>query len=168
MALTALERKRNQLQRQREAEEKLPDRTYPFLAIPFFKYLVDDPNWSGIEMAFDMMGLAAPSFDDDSGPKSGTGEPEEFSPFEGYQGSIGRAEVMVGQLLDAATELAGIINIYKVAEITARLAELANSDLSDPAAKKQALADIVRLTKIRERLDKRVRWNLPQWKVKGD
>jgi len=82
--------------------------------------------------------------------------------------SLGKAEFVIATLLDAAVELAQWVNDYKLSEINARIEELEQADLSDPAAKKQALANIVTLTKIRDELSKSVRWTLPQWKVKGE
>jgi hypothetical protein len=85
-----------------------------------------------------------------------------------YRGALGRAERMVGYYLDAADTLAHWINRYKQDEINARINELEQVDFSDPAAKKQALADIVRLTKYRDQLQKHVRWSLPQWEIKSE
>ena len=118
-------------------------------------------------MALDVAGLDGDGFYDEAEPKSSTGqiEPETY---EGIHGAIGRAELTVGMLLEAATVLAGMINDFKQQEISTRITELEAADLTDPAAKKQALADIVRLTKYRDQLEKQVRWSLPQWKVKGE
>ncbi|WIJ24221.1 hypothetical protein [Devosia sp. RR2S18] len=169
MALSPAEKQRRYRERQAQAKktERLTagDSTADFLRTPFFEYLSQDGNWMNVEMNFDIMGLEAPSFEDDSGPKSTTGEIEETT-YEGHAGSIGRAEIMVGQLLDAATELAGIINRYKRLEIAQRIAELQAADLSDPQRKKQALADVVRLNSLLSRLERQVRWPLPEWSVK--
>ena len=72
---------------------------------------------------------------------------------------------MVGCLIDAASELARIINEYKRNQITSRLREIENADLSDPGVKKAALTEVVRLQKMVDHLDKRVRWSFPQWKL---
>jgi hypothetical protein len=167
MARSNTERARIFRERKREATKASPDLTHPFLKTPFFEYLAEDGNWSSVEMNFDLMGLRAPSFDDDSGPKSAGGEVEQYSPYEGSVGSIGRAEVMVGQLLDAAMELASIVNRYKLEEIDARIAEIEGADLSDPAVRMQALADIVQLNKIRVKLDKEFRRSFREINVKG-
>jgi hypothetical protein len=81
------------------------------------------------------------------------------------RGSIGHAEKAVSFLLDAATQLAAYINDYKKQEIDRAIADLEASGLSDPATRKQALAEIVRLTKMREQLNKGHRRTLPQWRV---
>lgn len=167
MAMTPLERKQNQLKREEAERKKLEDATYPYLQTPFFEYLYDDANWSSVEMNFDLMGLPPPQFDDDSGPASHSDQIDPES-YRGYAGSIGRAEVMVDQLLDAAAELASIINKYKVEEIDARIAELERADLADQASRSAALADVVRLTRLRERLSKRTRRTLEEWSIKGE
>ena len=79
-----------------------------------------------------------------------------------------KAEIMVGQLIDAAASLARIVNDYKRDEIDVRIAEIEQSDLSTPDAKKKAFADMARLKKMRDQLDKQVRWTFPQWKVTGE
>ncbi|WP_165351268.1 hypothetical protein, partial [Ciceribacter ferrooxidans] len=77
--------------------------------------------------------------------------------------SMGRADVFVGLLLEAATVLARRVNEFKLKEIGERIQEIEASEWTDPAAKKQALSDMVRLTKMRDQLSKQVRINLPQW-----
>lgn len=166
-AKTALERKQAQLAREAEERRQMPDASYPFLHTPFFEYLENDPNWTNVEQNFDLMGLPAPVFDDDTGPSSQSGQFDEEDVYAGYAGSIGRAEVMVGQLLDAAAELASIINRYKLREIEARTAELKQSALGDPAQREDAIDQAVRLSRLRDHLEKRVRRTLPEWSLKG-
>ncbi|MNL72983.1 hypothetical protein D3C87_1983840 [compost metagenome] len=74
---------------------------------------------------------------------------------------------MVDYLLAALSQMTIAINAYKVEQLNARIAELENADLSEEGARKAALANIVRLTRMKEHLDKTVRVSLPQWKVKG-
>jgi hypothetical protein len=140
---------------------------------PFFEWGPQDAEWVDFEMTLDQAGIMPPSFTDDSDPKSATGEIERgFDPddgmYAGQVGSLARAEIMVGSLIDAAAFLAGIVNRYKQAEIKARIAEIEQSDLSDPETKRKALADIPRLQKMLDQLTKQVRWTFPQWKVTGD
>ncbi|MCF6370967.1 hypothetical protein [Rhizobium halophilum] len=108
-------------------------------------------------------GIAIPDY-----AVAGDSDPEWKEEDGPNRGSIGRAERIVGLLLDAAGALAGQINQYKTDEINARITELEQADLNDPDVRKQALADIVTLTKIRDQLQKQVRWTLPQWRVKSD
>ena len=70
-------------------------------------------------------------------------------------------------MLASALLLAHIVNDYKSGELRARIAEIEQSDLSDPEARRSALADIVRLQKMLDQLSKQVRRALPEWKVKG-
>ena len=164
--------------RQRQKEEKLNslkkvgdgtnDKVFKQ---PFSAATANNGNWSSFDIAFDVAGLEALSFDDDSGPKSFTGLIEASGkesgsdPYEGATNSLGRAEIMVGCLIDAAAELAGLINTYKRKEIQQRISEIEQSDLTDPLARKAALAQIVRLTKLLDQLDKQVRWTFKQWKI---
>ena len=152
---------------------KLPDapqNASPFRK-PFFEAFEDDGNAQNVEISLDCAGIEPVSFQDDSGPKSFTGQIEQMATdsgeeaYRGAQNSLGRAEVMVGCLIDAAAELASIINTYKRKEIRQRIAEIEESDLADPVARKAALAQIVRLNKLLDQLDKQVRWTFKQWKI---
>ncbi|WP_306043411.1 hypothetical protein [Mameliella sp. MMSF_3552] len=113
-----------------------------------------------------------PVFEDDRGPEAfafeeamGDGDRDEM--FQGARGSIGRAENMIDNLLFAAVELALVVNRFKKEELQARLREIENADLADPAARKAALADVAHISAVLAELDKNVRWTLPKWRVKG-
>jgi hypothetical protein len=166
MAMTALERKQKQLEREAAERRRTEDASYLFLKTPFFKYLENDPNWSSVEMNFDTMGLPAPDYTDDTGPASYSDQ-IEADVYTGFAGSIGRAEIMVEQLLDAASELASIINRYKISEIQARLTELELEDTSDPAKRRAIMDTAVRLDKLKEHLERSVRRSLREWSLKG-
>ncbi|RWI90069.1 MAG: hypothetical protein EOR21_24150 [Mesorhizobium sp.] len=79
-------------------------------------------------------------------------------------GSIGRAENIVGCLLDAAQQLAGAINRYKRKELTEAINGL-EAAIADVEMRQQAIAGIVQLKRIEEQLAKQVKWTLPVWKV---
>lgn len=180
MAKTNAEHQREWRRRRREAKEEALKTeeagalTDVFCA-PFFEAPALTANWSDIELELDAAGLDARPFDDDRGPSSTTGiiedthEAERLGP--AYAGSphnsLSRAEVMIGGLISAAAQLAAVVNDYKQTEIKARIAEIEQSDLSDPETKRRALADIVRLQKMLDQLSKQVRWAFPQWKVTG-
>ena len=173
MALTAKQRKQNQLAREQEEMRVQPDSTYEFLKTPFHEFAEEDPNWTSVTLSFELMGMEAPVFEDDRGPEAfatdlcfATDEDRDDS-FRGYAGSIGRAEVMVDCLLDAAIELAGVIRSYKKKALLIRRNEIENADLSDPNKRREALDANTRISRIEEVLDKNVRRTLPQWKVKG-
>ena len=132
----------------------------------FFDRSVDDV----FHQTFDMMDMEAPEFADDAGPKSFTGSYEEIpelkeSIFPDSGRSLDRAELLVGCLLDAAVSLAQTVNDFKKREIDARIRETTAGDLTDPGKSKIAVERIVILTKMREQLDKDVRWTVPQWRV---
>ncbi len=119
------------------------------------------------------MGLEPPTFEDDRGPEAFASDvcfrtdEDRDDAFQGYAGSIGRAEVMVDYLLDAAVELADVISRYKKVALKVRRAEIEAADLSDPDKRREELDAITRIARIEEVLDKNVRRTLPQWKVKG-
>jgi hypothetical protein len=171
MAMSPADRKRKQIERDRAAMRELPDSTYPFLSQPFHEWVANS-DWEAAEHDINAAGMSMPGFEDNSGPKSFDGEVEkgaskDWHPYPGYQGSIGRAESMVDYLVDALSQMTAAINAYKLEQLNARILELEDADLSSDDARKAALADIVRLSKMKEHLGKTVRISLPQWKVKG-
>ncbi|WP_394198547.1 hypothetical protein [Litoreibacter albidus] len=173
MALTAKERKQKQIAREQEDLRKLPDSTYEFLRTPFYVAAEDNPNWDNVILSFALMGLEPPIFENDQGPESFADQDcfatddDRADAFEGYRGSIGRAEAMVDFLLDASIELASAINSYKKQALRDHRQQIENSDLSDQETRREALGTIARLARIEDALDKNVRRSLPQWKVKG-
>ncbi|KIN71150.1 hypothetical protein [Sulfitobacter guttiformis] len=173
MALTAKERKQNQLAREQEELRKQPDSTFEFLDTPFYQAVEDGMSLSDVELMFDLMGLEPPVFEDDRGPTAFASDvcfltdEDRDEAYQGYAGSIGRAEVMVDHLMDAAIELAGVIKHYKKHALKKKRAEIEAADLSDPDKRREALHTITRIARIEEALDKNVRRTLPQWMVKG-
>lgn len=140
---------------------------------PFHQHLQDDPNWSSFALQLELMGLEPPEFSDDRGPEhfanEGALSPDEDpkDAFPGAEGSIGRAEVMVDMLLDAALELAQIVNRYKLDELQRRRREIEAEDLAEPEERKRALESVTAIARIEEELGKNVRRSFPVWKVKG-
>ena len=172
MALSAKERKQAQLKRQRDTLIRKTDATYPYLATPFFERLERDGNWSSVEMCFDLLGIDPPMFDDDRGPEEFASDAcfstdeDRVEAFQCSKNSIGRAEVMVDMLLDAAMELSHIINRYKQDELRKRREELEMSDLSEPNRRGQALEAAAEIAKLQDELQKNVRRVFPTWRVK--
>ncbi len=176
MAKTALQRKRDQLKRQKEELRLRPDSTYPYLKEPFYKWLdrtEGHGDWHSVEIHCDASRITIDPIVDDSDPHSVDGEVEliwqdrpEESHYAGFKGSIGRAELLVDDLLAAASNIALVINTYKREQIAARIKELEEADLSDPVAKKKAFSDIVRLRKMLERLEKMTRHSVYEYKIK--
>ena len=161
MAMTALERKHRSLERKEAMARSVGDPTDVLTKQPFYEYLNSQQLWRDVELDLDLVEGSAPQFKDDS--DSGLAEDAGIGPF---RGSMGRAERMVAVYLDFATTVAKMINDYKRDAIDNALIQLEQSDLSDPATKAKALADPGRLNKLRDQLDKNVRWELPQWRVK--
>jgi hypothetical protein len=172
MALSATERKRKQLERDREYLRKLPESTYPFLAKPYDAWLESEGDTSDINVPWELMGFESPSFDDNKGPEQYSihpfGHQEDMDEiFAGYEGSVGRAEFMVIQLICAAEALSISINQYKRNQLAERLDSLEAEDLSDPDRRKTAFAESALIARLQDELQKNVRYTFPQWIVKG-
>lgn len=176
MVLSPAEKQSRYRERQKAAKEAADrlaqeniDRLFPATFHDFFNEHGDNTTF---HIAFDAMGMDAPEFTDNSDPKSLSGQIEidnaEFGENLGYTGSLGRAENMIEQLIDATVSLSGIVNEFKRDQITARLNEIEQADLADPSARKAAMGEVVRLNKLLERLSKPARWSFPQWKLRGE
>ncbi|WP_417278395.1 hypothetical protein [Celeribacter sp.] len=173
MAKSSAERQREYMERKRQREVEANASIKGVYAVPFFEYFNEDRRGylSELNMALDIAGIEMPEFENDLGPKhfalndvlDGVDAPE----YSDDVGSLGRAEVMIGSLIDAARVFADMVNDNKRTEIKARLAEIEAADLSDPETRKAALKDVARLNKMLDQLDKQVRWTFPQWKVTG-
>ena len=173
MAKTALERKRESLERKRQAAERLPDATAAFRTISFSEYYSEHDI--EVMFNFDVAGLPPLEFEnDDEDPRSYSGEIEagddpEHGTYDGYHGAIGRAEITVISLMQAAEALARLINNYKRDLIKAEQERLNGlADEADADRRREILAQMVKLDRLRERLDKNVRWTVPEWKLKGE
>lgn len=164
MAMTEAEKKRVQRARKEEARRQNADSTYPYLRQRFSDYGGLEANYSNVEIALGLIGIDAPQIEDERGPEAFAFDAATAGveyPFPGAKGAVGRAEVMIECYLDAAMELASIVNDYKRAEVNARLEELEQSQ----NAGAEAIAEGVRLSKILEALEKNVRRQIPNWKV---
>ncbi|QFT97428.1 hypothetical protein FIU85_08960 [Roseovarius sp. THAF8] len=172
MALSAKERKQAQLAREKQALVRKKDATYAYLKTPFFKCLENDGNWSSVEMCFDLLGIDPPVFDDDLGPEAYasdtcfSNDEDRLEAFQSSEKSIGRAEVMVDMLLDAAMELSHIINRYKQDELLKQRDALEKADLSEPNSRSKALETAAEIAKLQDELQKNVRRTFPVWRVK--
>ncbi len=171
MALTPAEKQkayRDRLKQQQRADLKTGSfDTAEVSKRLFSETFENDPNATDFELALGLAGIVAPTFDDDRGPLKAA-LPHTIAgaedPFGNASGAIGRAEVMIGCLLDAAVTLSGIVNTHLRREINDRLRELEDPQQSDRAT---ALKEAVKLNKMLDQLDKQVRWTFPQWKVTG-
>lgn len=170
MALSNAEKVRRYRERQKEREKQASLTLSGVFKRPFFETLPEDYHLrSDFSDNFEFMGLPTPEFKDDRGPEAYTDYSPEIAgdQFAENPGSLGRAELMVTALIEAAQDLAWHVADYKRQEIKARLAEIEASDLSEPEVKKTALKEAARLNKMLDQIDKQVRWTFPQWKVTG-
>lgn len=159
------EYKRESRRRERERKRNEADETFDALSKPFSEFLADGHRFDEVAVYLEWAGIdgdALPSFEDDTDPEH---DPENDPP---NRGSLGRAERMVGMFMDAASELARLINEYKRKEISARIQELENSSSLDAHARQKARGEIDRLKRMLNHLNKQVRWTFPQWKVTGE
>lgn len=167
MAMTNAEKKQAQRDREEAARRAAEDSTYPYLKETFSEFLFHESNYSNVEIALGLAGIEAPLIENEQGPEVFALEDVIAgveNPFPGASGAIGRAEITIDCLVDAAMELAIVVRNYKRQEIEARLAELENSETADRAT---AMKEAVKLNKILDQLDKQVRRSFPQWKVTG-
>lgn len=166
MALSPAERQRRHRERLKEKERLAADLVDRFVRGKFSEYLESrdcinstreiDENLASVGMA----PRVPLTVDDDP-------EWHEHDWHVPYRGSLGRAERMVGAMIDSAKVLAGLINGFKLREIDAAIAALEAAVPADAAARRQALADAVELQAIRARLLREVRHPFAQIHVKG-
>jgi hypothetical protein len=178
MALTNAEKVKRYRERQKalkQAELLKPTPPTEVFKKPFFEFFTTEDRIGGAySQCLELAGFVPVPFDDDTGPEVSTlddlSDPKEeggFSnPFGDSKGSsLGKAEIIVALLLDAATDLAGWVNDYKKSEIKARLAEIEASEWPDAGSKRMAFAKVAELNKMLRDLDKEVRVPIPRWKV---
>ena len=168
MAKSNAERLREFKARKKEQEKVASLTLDDVFKRPFFETLPEDFHVSSdFEDPLAFAGIPVPEFKDDRGLEAFThyGDTADF--IAPNRGSLGRAEVMITALVEAAVALAEEVNHYKRQEVNARLAEIEAADLSAPEVKKAALQEAARLNKMLDQLDKQVRWTFPQWKVTG-
>lgn len=178
MALSNAEKVRRYRERQKaKKQEQLrqPEPPSNLFRRPFFEFFTEDEQMSSqYSQSLELTGIEPPVFDDDRGPEASTlddlsdpsAEDGSINPFGTSAGSsLGRAEVMIGCLLDAAADLAAWVNDYKKSEIKARIAEIEATEAATTEARSEAFAKVAEMTKMLEDLDKTIRWPLPVWKA---
>jgi len=167
MALNPAEKQRAYRERQKEKERQASLAVRDIYKRPFFEILEHDSAL--LEQTLSIAGIEAPSFEDDSGPEgfvinnATAGADDIF--LTNAKGSLGRAEVIIECLIDAAADLAYYVNRHKRSEIKERIAEIEASDLGEPEVKKAAFKEVTRLNKMLDQLSKQIRWTFPQWKA---
>lgn len=177
MALSNAEKVRRYRERQKAKKQedlKQPTPRSDLFRTPFFEFFpVDEQVGSQYVQSLELAGVQPLLFQDDSGPEVSTlddlaDDLEEAgfgNPFGDSTGSsLGKAEVLISSLLDAASDLAFQVNAYKKAEINRRIKEIETFDLSDAEAKRAAFAEMSELKTMLEALDKQIRWPIPVWK----
>lgn len=168
MVKTAAEYQRDYRRRKSEQQQEAKELTRPFTKVPFCEFIAGNSNWKDVDAALDMAGIDLYEFDDDRSPASASGEIEKGSPdiYDQFPGSIGRAEILFQGLLDAATDVATMINAYKREAIDRAIDEYRSQPISDPTRQGKIMDEIIRLGKIRDQLDRRSRRTFPAIEVK--
>ena len=160
MAMTAAERKRQQIAREKAEARKQLDVVYG-MDLPYLSAWMEehqDAELSHFKLCFDGMNMTPPDLTGAHDPISQSGDfvfPADDEGKPSYRGALGRAELDVELLLEAAKTLATMINAYKRDVILARLKSL-EADLDDPEPRSLKLSAIVELNKALERLGKSV------------
>ena len=173
MPLTAAERKRLQMERDRARAKKQADLVYSLPRVQFGDWLEQndqDGTIQHLHICYDGMNRSPPDFSDEHDPTSKTGAfvfPTNEDGEPSYSGSLGRAELEVDLLIEAAKTLAHLLNDYKRSVIRDRLAQIETLELDDVASRGALLSEIVMLNKALERLDRSVRADIPQWQLRG-
>ncbi len=173
MAMTAAERKRLQVERDRAQARKQADLTYALPRPAFGAWLdqtFDGAELQHLDICYDGMNRIAPNFSVDRDPVSATGAfvfPTDDKGEISFVGSLGRAELEVELLLEAAKTLATMVNAYKRRVLADRLHQIETEELNDPETRRARMNEVVMLTKALERLDKSVRTEVPQWQLRG-
>ena len=173
MAMSATERKRLQIERERERSRRQIDLSYALPRPGFGAWLkekFDGDALQHLDICYDGMNRLPPDFSTDSDPVSATGDFEFPMTEQGapsHVGALGRAELEVDLLLEAARTLAIMINAYKRKVISDRLKQIETQELSDPETRPVRLREVIELTKAQERLARSVRAEIPQWQLRG-
>lgn len=170
MALTPAEKQKAYRERKKARQRAAQEGTASHLKTPFSSLWNESAGFTDFEQALQLAGIEPPSFEDELNPEDVTLEAEAIgldqygvdAIYGSRKGAIGRAEVIIGSLIDAAFELSSIVNRYKRTEIEARIAELENSDEIDVTT---AIEQAVKLNKLLDQLNKQVRRSFPQWEV---
>lgn len=172
MAKSAAERKREQLQRERDRAKAMDDLTYGLPRAAFGAWLEEneDDRLTHLSICYDGMNRVPPSFDGETDPVSLTGNFEFPTKEDGelsFRGALGRAELEVDLLVEAAKTLAAMINVYKRVAIESRIRQIEMNELDDRETRAERLMEIMLLNRALERLGKSVRAELPQWQLRG-
>lgn len=173
MALSAAERKRQQVERERARAKGKEDLTYALPRTPLGAWLDENQGESGLtdlNICYDGMNRHAPNFHDETDPVSLTGDfgfPITEAGTPSFRGALGRAELEVELLIEAAKTLATMINAYKRDILSNRVRVIEDSELDDRTNRAEKLREIMELNKALERLDKSIRVEVPQWQLRG-
>lgn len=173
MSMSPAERKRLQVQRKRDHARQQTDLTYEMPRQSFGAWLNEDAaaqEYQHLSICYDGMNRYPPDFKQETDPESASGDfvfPASEDGSYSYRGALGRAELEVALLIEAAKTLAGLINAYKRGTIVDRLKQIEADELNNPNTRPVKIKEVVDLNKALELLDKSVRAEIPQWELRG-
>lgn len=175
MALSNAEKVRRYREKQKAQKQqalKQPTPRGEIFQTPFFEFFpMHEQIASAYCQSLELAGIQPLGFENDDGPEIAT--LDDFSPnpegldqvFGDRMGSsLGKAEVIIGCLLDAATDLASHVQDYKKQEIAARIAEYETATFSTAEEKREAFNKVAELKDLLTKLDRTIRWPVPLWK----
>ena len=159
MALTPAEHQRRYRERLKAKKQAAPDLSANVAKRSFVDFLKEDEearfvlNFMGETLG--SVGLDYLDFERDEDP--------EWDPDWGVPntGALGKATRMVDAFIDCADHFADVINKFKLAEVDAAIAALQSGD-------KSSLAEAVRLSRVKARLQKEIRRSFKPVTVKGE
>ncbi|MGR9237936.1 hypothetical protein ACU8OH_03820 [Rhizobium leguminosarum] len=168
MALTSAEKVRQYRKRQKDKAEAAERAEAPTTYLRPFSEYRREADLPGFGSHFLMLGKEWWDFDTDDGIKPLSLDGVDAADIERAPNSLGKAELIIEVLLDVVSQLASDVRCYKQSELDTRITEIMSRDLSNPEENKAAFAEAKRLGKMRDQLDKQVRWTFPQWKATGE
>lgn len=159
MVLTPAEKQRRYRERLKSRERSAPDLSADAVTRSFSQFIAEDGEaqfvMSFMDETLASIGLQRLDLQKDEDP--------EWDPNWGTPntGSLGKATRAVDAFIDCAAHLAEVINRFKLAEVDTALASLKTRN-------KNSLAEAVRLTRVKERLQREIRRSFKPTTVKGE
>lgn len=175
MALSNAEKVRRYREKQKAKKQEAMKRPTPrsdTFKKPFFEfYPVDEQVSSLYCQSLELAGIEPLLFKNDDGPESATlddfsNDPDQLDTVFGELkgNSLGKAEVIIGCLFDAAIDLAGRVQDYKKREITARITEIESSATGNQAELRETFEQVAALKEMLEKMNRTIRIAVPVWK----
>ncbi|MBK3745251.1 hypothetical protein G3A39_39395 [Paraburkholderia aspalathi] len=168
MAKTSTERMRELRARKREMKKEVEKALAPTTYVKPLSTFFSETQRTGFSTYAVILGDKWWDFKDDDGIQPFDMEALDDEEMKNASNSLGKAELLLSVFQDIVTALSSDINAYKRSEINERIREIETLDFSDPDTRKNALANMMRLQKMLDHLNKDSRWTMSQWEVSID